>query len=186
MSCKHFEDQIIEYLDGELQSDSIAALEGHLKDCSACSAEFAATRESLSALDGTLGESPEMDIEAGLAAVRQRLQEEEVESPAVSWSVSLRWWLGGGLAAAAAAGLLAVALTGIEPASVNTVAPVSSDHPGVKRGQPSGAEAAKMKEMLEDMPLYENLDCFQEYEHLAAMIDENPEKLEEILREVQG
>jgi anti-sigma factor RsiW len=185
MSCKNFEDQIIEYLDGELRSDSIAALEEHLQACSACSAEFAATKEALATLDGALANPPEMDVEAGLSAVRQRLREEEAKKPAVSWSASLRWWLGGGLAAAAA-GLLAVTLTGVEPTYVNTEVPPSSEQSAGTAGLPPRAEAAKMMELLEEMPLYENLDCFQEYDHLTALLDENPEKLEEILREVQG
>ncbi len=186
MSCRNFEDQIVEYLDGELRSESIAALEGHLRDCAACAAEFAATKEALAALDDSLADPPGMDVEAGLAAVCKRLAEDEVETPATSWYVTLRWWLGGGLAAAAAAALVAVTYSGPDPSIINSGAPPGSQQPETAATLPPRADAARMMEMLEEMPLYENLDCFQEYDHLAAMLDENPEKLEEILIEVQG
>ncbi len=187
MSCKHYEEQIIEYLDGQLQATQVATLEAHLNKCAACSAEFAATREALAALDDHLAEPPKMDVEASLAAVRSRLRAEEPANRRDDgWSASLRWWLGGGLVAATAAGLLAIALNVPDSANVKPVTPSGQNPPGLASGLPPRAEAAAMMDFLEQMPLYENLDCFKEYDHLAAMLEEDPERLEEILREVQG
>ncbi len=87
------------------------------------------------------------------------------------------------VAAAAAAGLLAVALTGLGPDEPTSVPEVATPE---KALPPAAAEAAAMLDLVEALPLYEHLDCFENYEQIAALVEEDPAVLEQILAEVQG
>jgi anti-sigma factor RsiW len=184
MSCKELELRMLEYLDGVLSPPEAARFEAHLAACPACAQEVARTRAVMAAVDGRLEAAPALDVESALARLRTRINDESAPIGATSdWWKNVRWWLAGGVAAAAAAGLLAVALTGLGPDEPTSVPEVATPE---KALPPAAAEAAAMLDLVEALPLYEHLDCFENYEQIAALVEEDPAVLEQILAEVQG
>ncbi len=174
---------MLEYLDGVLSPGETEAFDAHLAACPSCAQEVVRTRAVMAAVDAQMEAAPALDVELALAQLRTKIHAPVPQTAGREWWAGLRWWLTGGVAAAAAASLLAVALTGVGPDEGPSLSEVSV--PGKPLLQPN-AEAAVMLEMIETLPLYEHLDCFENYEKIAALVEEDPAILEQILAEVQG
>ncbi len=195
MKCNELQEWIFPYAEGRLDEPSKALLEGHLAVCESCRDEVEATRLMLAALDEQMAppDSVAIDVDASLQALRARLEPSAAPAmPEPSAWERLRWWLFGGLATAgAAAAVVAFVVTGIGPGphsgsgkAPGTVAEKGTAEP--EKGSSGATEAAGIVEMLEDLPLYENLDCFRDENALAAVLEEDEAVLEALLEEVQG
>ena len=62
-------EQIAAYLDGELDGNSSAMLEEHLKECSRCTAELTEQRRLLCSFDSALGQSGELPLPKDFAKI---------------------------------------------------------------------------------------------------------------------
>jgi hypothetical protein len=62
-------EELVAYLDGELDAASLAALERHLEDCSRCSAELRAERSLQHELNFTLAQEPLLELPKNFAQV---------------------------------------------------------------------------------------------------------------------
>jgi len=141
--------------------------------------------------------APAFDVESGLSRLRGRLTAvEEVQERTIF--EKLRWALVPAAAATAAAVAIAVYLGGPfqeagKPPPQQGTHKVAVDNgdlqqpagPGDVEQPPSGS-MIELVDLLEEFPLYENLDCFQEYETLAALIEVDEQVWDELLKEVEG
>jgi anti-sigma factor RsiW len=63
------EEQILAYIDGELDEAAVAGFENHLDQCSACRAELTRQRQFLCELDAAIADEQEFKTPAGFARI---------------------------------------------------------------------------------------------------------------------
>ncbi len=100
MDCHDAQAEMTAYLNGELATEDVRAVENHVASCAGCRAELAALRQAWETLVGL----PAPSLAAGIDLwILQRVATEAAETPPPSIS-SVCWW-GVGVAALAAAAL---------------------------------------------------------------------------------
>ena len=190
MNCGKAEKSFVPYVQGRLSAKDREALDRHTSGCGKCRRALEKSAVLWEAMDDQA--APAFDVESGLADLKRRVASEAPSAaPSSAGRGWLRWMLPAGAAATAA---LVIALFQLQvfhqtplPTKGTGGPPVKTAHaPQIALVDESGLETEEVDlvEFLDDLTLFENLDCFREYDTLALMLEADEAEWEELLEEV--
>lgn len=191
MKCKDIEQLLIPFLQQALDPGEMDEVHRHTAGCPACTEQLGQTSAMLESL--AQSPPPPFDADRGLTDLRARIS--ALDAPRIAqpgWRQRLRWYLAPVAVGAAAAAALAIWVAEPSQDAVQEGTPHTTHAvkqvPGVSPtdGPSSQDQLAQVLDLLEDFTLYENLECFQEYDALAALLDEDEQQWDELMREVEG
>jgi len=180
MRCRTCLKQIDPYLDAALPDPQRTVFEAHVSGCPACAAELARCRELFSLVEESRVDDW-TDTEKSWSEFRVRAAREDSEAQPKRRLLEV---------------LIPVAVTGAAAAVALTLATMDRNPASPERGEtpavaeaPGDAElpAKDLVEVLAELDLYENLDCFEGVQ-LVAQVDpgHDADLIEELLKEVEG
>jgi len=188
MRCGKARENLLPFIQEKLGEAERNALLLHVAACAACRQELEGTRKLWIEMGNARNSVPTFDTEAGLSALRSRLEVEagDGRSPFLD---RFRVFRPAYLLPALGAAAVVIAVT-----AVYLQLPGADDGPDrvsqAESESPADGEAAMPEvdfvELLDGMELFEEFDVFQDHETVADLTEMDEDELDSILAEVDG